>query len=455
VDTAPTAAGSPRPGPPPDYSFLAPPEAPDEMGRLGPYRVLKVLGVGAMGVVFQAEDPNLRRLVALKVMRPSLAASADFHRRFLREARLSAAIEHEHIVTVYQVGEDRGVPYLAMQLLRGETMEHRMRRAGGRLPLPEVLRIGREIAEGLAAAHSRGLIHRDIKPANVWLEEGRGRVRILDFGLARGAEPDAQFTQAGAVIGTPTYMAPEQASGATVDARCDLFSLGSVLYQAATGQAPFGDKDTLAILNALATRTPDPPHKIVPALPRLFSGLTMRLLAKDPADRPQTAREVVEAIEGLERGEKEAKPFVYPPAEPAGPPAPPPPTPAAEKPGRKRDGARPKRPRVHPKKKQSEAERIRRRSLVAAVWVLLVVALLVFLFALLRPRQAEVTGQPDTEAGPPAEVKGKGKEAPPAPPSQPATPSTGKASPSPAPPSPGQSPSSPAQKKGGRGRRGP
>jgi serine/threonine protein kinase len=177
-----------------------------------------------MGVVFQAEDRHLRRPVALKVMRPTLADSAEFHRRFLREARLAAAIEHEHIVTVYQVGEDRGVPFLAMQLLHGETLEARLERAGGRLPLPEVLRVGREVAEGLAAAHAKGLIHRDIKPANVWLEEGRGQVRIIDFGLARGAQPDAQFTQAGTVIGTPAYMAPEQATGAAVDARCDLFS---------------------------------------------------------------------------------------------------------------------------------------------------------------------------------------------------------------------------------------
>ena len=289
-DTAPALPDSLDLAPPPDYPFLASPQDPDEMGRLGPYRVLKVLGAGAMGVVFQAEDPHLRRMVALKVMRPSLAASAEYHRRFLREARLAAAIDHEHIVTVYQVGEDRGVPYLAMQFLRGETLEDRLERAGGRLPLAEVLRIGREIAEGLAAAHARGLVHRDVKPANVWLEEGRGRVRIVDFGLARGSEPDAQFTQAGAVIGTPAYMAPEQASGEAVDARCDLFSLGAVLYRASTGESPFGGRDTLSVLHALATRTPTPPHRLVPSLPRMFSGLVMRLLAKDPADRPQSAR---------------------------------------------------------------------------------------------------------------------------------------------------------------------
>src|SRR5439155_2301481 len=200
---------------------------PDELGRLGPYRVLKVLGAGAMGVVFQAEDPDLQRLVALKVMRPSLATSAEFHRRFLREARLAAAIDHEHIVTVYQVGEDRGVPYLAMKMLQGETLEDRLERPPGRMPLPEVLRVGREIAEGLAAAHERGLVHRDIKPANIWLEGKKLRVKVLDFGLARLAtdsgsaadHDDGPLTHEGAIIGTPSYMSPEQGRGASVDAR--------------------------------------------------------------------------------------------------------------------------------------------------------------------------------------------------------------------------------------------
>jgi serine/threonine protein kinase len=378
-DTAPAIPDSLQLAPPPDHPFLAPPQGPDELGRLGPYRVLKVLGAGAMGVVFQAEDPHLRRLVALKVMRPSLAASAEFHRRFLREARLAAAIEHEHIVTVYQVGEDRGVPFLAMQLLRGKTLDERLGRAGGRLSLPEVLRVGREIAEGLAAAHARGLVHRDIKPANVWLEQRRGRVRIVDFGLARGSEPDAQLSRAGAVIGTPAYMAPEQAVGAAVDARCDLFSLGAVLYRAATGKSPFGDRDTLSILSALATRTPVPPHRLVPSLPRMFSGLVMRLLAKDPDDRPQSAREVVEAIEALERGETEEEVDACPPEETASPPAP-----AAGEGGRKRDGGRPKRPRVRRGKKRPGAGRDWGLWVLAAGAALLVVAVLVLVLVLLR-----------------------------------------------------------------------
>jgi serine/threonine protein kinase len=378
-DTAPPILGSLELPAPPEYPFLAPPQDPDEMGRLGPYRVLKVLGSGAMGVVFQAEDPHLRRLVALKVMRPSLSASAEYHRRFLREARLAASIDHEHIVTVYQVGEDRGVPFLAMQLLRGKTLEERLERAGGRLPLPEVLRVGREIAEGLTAAHARGLVHRDIKPANVWLEEGRGRVRIVDFGLARGTEPDAQFTHAGTVIGTPAYMAPEQATGAVADARCDLFSLGAVLYRAATGKSPFGDRDTMSILSALATQTPALPHRIVPSLPRMFSGLVMRLLAKEPADRPQSAREVVAAIEALERGETAEEAEARAPKETALPP-----TPVAEERGRKRNGGRPKRPRVRHKKKREAAGKDWGIWVLAGGAGLLVVAALVLLVLLIR-----------------------------------------------------------------------
>ena len=153
--------------------FLAPPQADDELGRLGKYRILKVLGHGGMGVVFQAEDPKLKRSVAIKAMLPTLAASASAGKRFLREAQAMAAVEHDHIVRIYQVDEERGVPFLAMEFLKGEPLDERLKR-DEKLPLAEVLRIGREIAEGLAAAHATGLIHRDIKPANIWLEAPRG-----------------------------------------------------------------------------------------------------------------------------------------------------------------------------------------------------------------------------------------------------------------------------------------
>jgi hypothetical protein len=164
-----TGAAPPEDAPRDLLGLLAPAQGPDELGRLGPYRVLKVLGAGGMGVVFQAEDPELKRLVALKVMKPALAASATAQQRFLREARATAAIKHDHIVTIYQVGQSGGVPFLAMEYLEGECLAERLKREGT-LPVAEVLRIGREIAAGLSAAHARGLIHRDVKPGNVWLE---------------------------------------------------------------------------------------------------------------------------------------------------------------------------------------------------------------------------------------------------------------------------------------------
>jgi serine/threonine protein kinase len=176
------------------YQFLGPPEAPDELGRLGPYRVLSVLGAGGMGVVFRAEDPQLNRPVALKAMLPTAAGAESGRQRFLREARAAAAIKHDHVVSVYQVGEDRGVPFLAMEFLEGEPLDKRLRREG-KLPLAEVLRFGREIALGLAAAHKRGLIHRDSKPANLWLEAETGRIKVLDFGLARAARETSPLTR--------------------------------------------------------------------------------------------------------------------------------------------------------------------------------------------------------------------------------------------------------------------
>ncbi len=223
--------------------FLAPPQAAGELGRLGGFRILKILGHGGMGVVFQGEDPRLGRQVAIKALLPHLAGSTSSQQRFLREARAAATLEHDHIVPILQVGEERGAPFIVMPLLKGESLEDRLRRDAA-LPLPEVLRIGRETAEGLAAAHEKKLIHRDIKPANLWLEAPRGRVKILDFGLARPVAQESCLTQHGAVIGTPAYMAPEQGGGQAVDTRCDLFSLGVVLYRLCTGQLPFHGSDT-------------------------------------------------------------------------------------------------------------------------------------------------------------------------------------------------------------------
>jgi WD40 repeat protein/serine/threonine protein kinase len=296
--------------------FLAPPQGPDELGRLGSYRVLRVLGAGGMGIVLQAEDLQLKRPVALKALKPALAASDSARRRFLREAQATAAIRHDHIITIHQVDEQGGIPFLAMELLEGESLEARLQREG-KLPTAEVIRIGREIAAGLAAAHARGLIHRDVKPNNVWLEvkeeSGGGkeqseccgsassfkRVKILDFGLARAVGDDAHITQSGMIVGTPAYMAPEQGRGEAVDPRCDLFSLGCVLYRMTTGRAPFVAKDAVSTLLVVARDQPRPPRDVNPAVPPALSALVMRLLAKDPNDRPESAGAVIAELERI------------------------------------------------------------------------------------------------------------------------------------------------------------
>ncbi len=292
--------GAARAGPasvadPPD-ALLAPAQAPDELGRLGPYRVKRVLGSGGMGVVFEAEDPQLQRPVAVKVMKPVLAAIASARERFVREARAAASIEHDHIVAIYQVGEEGGLPYLVMPLLDGETLAARIARRG-RLDPEEVVALGRQTAAGLAAAHRRGLIHRDVKPGNIFLEAGTDRVRILDFGLARAADEDQSLTETGVILGTPEYMAPELAENAPADPRSDLFSLGCVLYEMCTGAAPFSGANTISKLMAVARQRPTPPHKLQPDVPKRLSDLVMRLLEKSPDRRWASAEDVLAALE--------------------------------------------------------------------------------------------------------------------------------------------------------------
>jgi urea transport system substrate-binding protein len=307
-------------------ALLRPATSPDELGWLGEYRVLRLLGCGGMGVVLEAEDHRLKRRVALKVLHGDMLDRPGFRERFVREAQSAAAVKDDHIVTIYQVGQINNVPFLAMEFLPGESLDTRLRRKG-RLPLPELLRIARETAEGLATAHDQGLIHRDIKPANIWLESRPGardssvtggRVKILDFGLARAIRTDARLTATGQIVGTPQYMAPEQARGDRVDARADLFSLGCVIYQMATGTQAFGGESVMAVLTALAVKTPEPIARICPDLPATLSTLTDCLLAKEPAERPTSVWEVIEALRAIEQEQPTLvlSPVRAPPAEP-------------------------------------------------------------------------------------------------------------------------------------------
>jgi urea transport system substrate-binding protein len=278
--------------------FLSPPETSDELGWLGHYRILRLLGRGGMGVVFQAEDTHLQRIVALKVIPPASAANSMARERFLREARACAQLKSDHVVTIYQVGQDRDIPFLAMEFLQGQTLEDRLE--GERLPLREVLRIGREIAAGLAAAHERGLIHRDIKPSNIWLEAPTGRVKLLDFGLARATGSRSDLTQTGRIVGTPEFMSPEQGRGEELDVRSDLFSLGAVLYALCTGERPFQGPSVMAVLTALALKSPRPINELNADVPPPLVTLIECLLEKNPADRLASAKEVRQVLEGIE-----------------------------------------------------------------------------------------------------------------------------------------------------------
>ena len=284
-------------------ALLNKPQEVGEIGRLGGYRVLRQLGQGGMGLVFEAEDIKLERRVALKVMKPEIAKNDAHRERFLREARTAAKVESDYICPIYQVGEENGIPFIAMPFLKGEPLDARLKQ-GMRLPIADVVRIGREVAEGLSAAHDAGLIHRDIKPANIWLETQRNgppRARILDFGLARAQDKDAHITASGAILGTPAYMAPEQARGEkTVDARADLFSLGCVLYALCCGATPFKGETTMGVLMALAIEEPTPPHAVSNSVPIALSDLIMQLLAKDPARRPAHAKEVISRLARIE-----------------------------------------------------------------------------------------------------------------------------------------------------------
>ncbi len=291
VAEAPVPAGA--------FPFLRPPQAPDEIGRLGHYRVLRLLGRGGMALVFQAEDTTLRRQVALKVMKPQLTADLEPLQRFLREARVMAAIKHEYLVTLYQAGQEGDAVYLAMELLEGQSLEERLH-TGAPLDTTEIVRVGREIAVGLSVIHRQGLVHRDIKPSNIWLEAPRGRVKILDFGLARSVERGSSLTPTGTIVGTPAFMSPEQARGDKLDTRSDLFSLGAVLYYLCTRTPPFqSGGDILSALRALALHEPRPVEQLNPAVPSALAALVRQLMAKNPAQRPASAEEVAARLEQI------------------------------------------------------------------------------------------------------------------------------------------------------------
>ena len=268
---------------------------------IGRYEIRKEIGRGAMGIVYQAHDPTLGRNVALKTISLNLAVSEEerssFERRFLQEAKAAAALSNPNIVVVYEVGADpgTGLLYMALEFLRGKTLDA-MLSLGQRLDWRETLRTVGRVDEALHHAHSQGVIHRDIKPANIMVLPS-GEPKIMDFGIAKLEA--GELTSAGRVLGSPSYMSPEQAEGERVDARSDLFSLGSVLYELLTGRRAFGGPSLPAILASLANQDPPPPTRLVPELPKGVDAILARALAKSPADRYPAGRPFAEDIEDV------------------------------------------------------------------------------------------------------------------------------------------------------------
>lgn len=279
-----------------DYlqSIIQPPSRPGSKGRLAHYEIIDVLGRGASGTVLKAVDTKLERLVAIKILAAEMSASSPARKRFLREARSSAAIRHENVVAIHAV-EEEPLPYLVMDYIPGQTLQQRLDEKGP-LEVRDVVGIGRQIAEGLAAAANQGLIHRDIKPGNILLEAGvQERVKITDFGLACTVD-DASVTQSCMVAGTPLYMAPEQALGDKLDHRADLFSLGSVLYHMLSGRPPFQAPSMMAVLKRVTDDAPRPINEVAPDTPQWLCDIIIRLHAKNSDERYQAARDVADAL---------------------------------------------------------------------------------------------------------------------------------------------------------------
>jgi serine/threonine protein kinase len=274
--------------------LLSPPSHPEMLGRIGRYEVERLIGAGGMGVVFKAFDSELNRPVAIKVLAPHLAGSGAARKRFSREARAAAAIVHEHVVAIHNVESESEPPFLVMQYVAGESLQSRLDREGP-LSVLEVLRIARQTAAGLAAAHEQGLVHRDVKPSNILIEEGVDRTLLTDFGLARASD-DASLTHSGHVPGTPHYMSPEQARGESADQRSDLFSLGSVMYAMCTGRSPFRAETSYGVLRRITDSQPRSLQEVNSEIPEWLCCIIAKLHTKTPGERFESAAELANVL---------------------------------------------------------------------------------------------------------------------------------------------------------------
>jgi serine/threonine protein kinase len=289
--------------------------------QLDSYQTLSLLGAGGMGVVYKARDTRLNRSVAIKVLPRDQVSDPERKRRFIREARAASALNHPNIITIYDIGSEGGIDFIVMEYVAGKTLDQRIPRKGMRLS--EALKLAVQMADALAKAHSAGIVHRDLKPGNVMVSED-GLVKVLDFGLAKLTEAESgerptrsleSLTETGMIVGTVSYMSPEQAEGKKVDVRSDIFSFGAVLYEMVTGQRAFAGESNLAILTAILREEPKPASQIVKGLPQELEKIIDRCLRKDPGWRFQHMGDVrVELGELKERSGKVAETL---PARPA------------------------------------------------------------------------------------------------------------------------------------------
>jgi serine/threonine protein kinase len=278
--------------------------------KYGRYEIINELGKGAMGVVYQAQDPQINRTIALKVLREDRVTSEDFVKRFLKEAMAIGRLSHANIVTIYDVGQDHGTIYLAMEYLEGRPFNDII--SESTLNPIEIATLAIQLAESLDYAHKKGIVHRDIKPSNIMLTPD-SQVKITDFGIARIEDPSMhQQTRAGEILGTPVYMSPEQVMGQPLDGRSDLYSLGVILYELAAGRRPYSGENLTAIFRAITMDNPQDPVEINPSIPPGLSKLIMKSLTKEANERFQTGQEMADAfksfIRELEADSVEKKP---------------------------------------------------------------------------------------------------------------------------------------------------
>ncbi|MCP4855229.1 MAG: serine/threonine protein kinase [Fuerstiella sp.] len=275
--------------------FLEPSGEADSIGRINDIEIRSVIGQGGNGIVLKGYQQELNRLVAVKVMAPQLATNAESRKRFGREAQATAAIVHPNVMPILTVHSSGQLPYLVMPYVDCESLQERLDREGS-LPTLDILRIGHQVASGLAAAHSQGLVHRDVKPANILLARNVDRVMLTDFGLARAVD-DATLTRTGLIAGTPQYMSPEQARGDSVNTGSDLFSLGSVMYAMSTGRPPFRVETSYGILRRVTDDLQRPVRELNPNVPLWLEDVINRLMAKDCESRASSAADVASALQ--------------------------------------------------------------------------------------------------------------------------------------------------------------